>query len=236
MKRRDPDLEPELAALLEHRSIDRQAPPDLRARVLARARATIAAGEAIAPPPLRPLPASPPRGVALRRGFRIALVASFAIAGAAVGAVGARQASRRGAPPMTSPATPVRVPTVSAPSSGDATTEPGTAPGPAQPSTPHRPTRTASKGDPFSAELALLQSAHGAYTGRDFSNALALIAEHARRFPKGRLAEQREALRVRSLVGAGRADEARRAAAAFAVQFPRSVLLPRLEETARARE
>ena len=107
---------------------------------------------------------------------------------------------------------------------------------PARPATLPRPARPAAKGDPFSAELELLQRAHAAYTGRDFSNVLALIAEHARRFPKGRLAEQREALRVRSLAGAGRADEARRAAAAFAVQFPRSVLLPRLEETARARE
>ena len=82
--------------------------------------------------------------------------------------------------------------------------------------------------DPFTAELDLLQRAHGAYTRRDFSVALTLVAEHARRFPNGHLAEQREALRVRSLAGAGRADEAHRAAAAFAVRFPRSVLLPRV--------
>jgi hypothetical protein len=94
-----------------------------------------------------------------------------------------------------------------------------------------RPPRPASpKADPFTAELDLLQRAHGAYTRRDFSAALKLVAEHARRFPNGPLAEQREALRVRSLLGAGRTDEAHRAAAAFKVRFPRSVLLPRVAE------
>jgi hypothetical protein len=44
------------------------------------------------------------------------------------------------------------------------------------------------------------------------------------------LAEERDALRIRALVGAGRTPEARRAAAAFANRFPRSVLLPRLKE------
>ena len=94
---------------------------------------------------------------------------------------------------------------------------------------PPRPARTGPKENVFTAELELLQRAHAAYTRREFSVALTLVAEHTRRFPRGRLAEQREALRVRSLLGAGRAEEAHRAAAAFAVRFPRSVLLSRLE-------
>ncbi len=92
---------------------------------------------------------------------------------------------------------------------------------------PPPPVRHGAKSDPFTAELELLQRAHGAYTRHDFSAALTLVVAHARRFPSGHLAEQREALRVRSLAGAGRADEAGRAAAAFAARFPRSVLLPR---------
>ena len=87
------------------------------------------------------------------------------------------------------------------------------------------------KSAPFTGELALLQRAHGAYTRHDFSVALTLVAAHARRFPNGQLAEQREALRVRSLMGAGRPDEAHRAAAAFAVRFPRSILLSRVAAT-----
>jgi hypothetical protein len=88
----------------------------------------------------------------------------------------------------------------------------------------------------YASELYLLQRAQSDYASQDFPDALVLVAEHARRFPTGRLAEEREALRVRSLAGAGRGDQARRALAAFAKRFPRSVLLPRLREQARAAE
>jgi hypothetical protein len=64
----------------------------------------------------------------------------------------------------------------------------------------------------------------------DFAAAQPPIAEHARRFQDGRLAEEREALRVKSLAGLGRSDEARRAAAAFKARFPRSVLLPAVSQ------
>jgi hypothetical protein len=80
----------------------------------------------------------------------------------------------------------------------------------------------------YAAELALLGRAQSWFGRHDFGRALALVAEHTRRFPNGRLAEEREALRVRALAGAGRTDEARRAASSFAERFPRSVLLPRL--------
>jgi hypothetical protein len=91
-------------------------------------------------------------------------------------------------------------------------------------------------GDALAAELDLLRRARGAYRHRDFSGALLLVAEHDRRFPQGHLAEEREALRVRSLAGAGRADESRRAAAAFAARFPRSVLLSRVTQESNAAE
>jgi len=84
----------------------------------------------------------------------------------------------------------------------------------------------------YAAELALLRRAQVAYAARDYSATAALVAEHTRRFPNGRLAEEREAVRVRSLAGAGRKDEAQRAAQEFAAHFPRSVLLPRLRELA----
>jgi hypothetical protein len=237
MKRRDPGLEPELEAFLEHRTIERRVPPELRARALAGARAIVAAEGAIAPPLLQRPSATLPTAVARGRGrFRIALAASIAVAGAAVGVMAALQGPSARAPQMTSPGAPSPVRGVPAPSFSPSS-EPGTPPAQrALPSTSPRPARTTAKDEPFTAELDLLQRAHGAYTRRDFSVTLAQLAEHARRFPNGRLAEQREALRVRSLIGSGRADEAHRAAAAFAVRFPRSVLLPRLEETAKAQE
>jgi hypothetical protein len=61
-----------------------------------------------------------------------------------------------------------------------------------------------------------------------------VVARHAHRFPNGRLSEEREAFRIRSLVGSGQTDEGRRAVTAFARRFPRSVLLPRLQATVNA--
>jgi hypothetical protein len=93
---------------------------------------------------------------------------------------------------------------------------------------PHRSTRSATAQESYAAEIHLLTRAQVAYASREFTDTLALVAEHGRRFPSGRLAEEREALRVRALAGAGRTEESRRAAAAFTSQFPRSILLPRL--------
>ena len=47
----------------------------------------------------------------------------------------------------------------------------------------------------------------------------------------GRLAQEREALRVGSLLGLGRTDEAQCAARAFAARFRRSALLPLVLES-----
>jgi len=223
MKRRASDLEPELEALLTPRKIQGQVPPELRARVLARARATLV-DDVI--PPVPSLHVRPTQSALRRRLLPIALAASFAIAGAAVGAVAAihgRHARTAPVLPESSPAPMAPVRNVGSPAK--APPPPAAEREPARASHPARPY---SKGDPFTAELDLVQRAHAACTGHEFSVALTLIAEHARRFPRGNLAEQREALRVRSLLGAGRTEEARRAAASFAVQFPRSVLLTRV--------
>lgn len=82
-------------------------------------------------------------------------------------------------------------------------------------------------------ELGLLQRVRAAVAAGEFSAALDSIAEHQRRFPAGRLREEREALRIKALAGLGRNDEARRAAERFRERFPRSVLSTRIEETAR---
>lgn len=79
-------------------------------------------------------------------------------------------------------------------------------------------------------ELGLLQRARVAVARKDFESAMPLLEEHARRFGTGRLAEEREALRVRALAGLGRDTDARRAAAAFAKRFPRSPLVSAVEQ------
>ena len=83
-----------------------------------------------------------------------------------------------------------------------------------------------SRADAARRELRLLHQARAAVAREDYEAALAPIAEHVRRFKEGRLTEEREALRVKRWSGAGRIDEAQRAADAFRVRFSRSVLLP----------
>jgi hypothetical protein len=87
-----------------------------------------------------------------------------------------------------------------------------------------RRARTVAEED-YAIERKILQPARAALAAGDVSSALAAIGEHARRFPAGQLAEEREALRVEALLNAHRTDEARAAAADFREQFPRSVLL-----------
>jgi TolA-binding protein len=99
-----------------------------------------------------------------------------------------------------------------------------------------QPRRSITPQESYAAELQLLQRAQSEYASHDFANALAVLAEHGRRFPKGRLAEEREALRVRALAHAGRGDEARRALASFANRFPHSAFLPRLQAAAQSAE
>jgi hypothetical protein len=90
-----------------------------------------------------------------------------------------------------------------------------------------RPSMTAV--NPTNAELQLLRQARQDLTRGDFAGAMAAAGEHARRFRNGALVEEREALRVKSLAGLGRVDDARRAAAEFHARFPHSVLLPTFE-------
>ena len=76
---------------------------------------------------------------------------------------------------------------------------------------------------PTNEELQLLRAARQRATRGDFEGALAVIAKHVRRFRNGGLVEEREALRVKSLAGLGRHEEAQRAAAEFHARFPHSV-------------
>jgi len=89
---------------------------------------------------------------------------------------------------------------------------------------------------PTNAELQLLRAARQDVTRGDFAGALTAIAEHTHRFRNGALVEEREALRVKSLAGLGRHEDAQRAAAQFHARFPHSVLLStfeRMKETDR---
>ncbi|HSU42237.1 MAG TPA: hypothetical protein VLJ38_21800 [Polyangiaceae bacterium] len=230
MSRREPSSEIDLQALFDSgREVPRQ-PEAVRARVLARARATAAA------PMLQPAPV--PAHPRLPR-YVVAPAAAAALALGIVGAVYALSgrwshpgvpggaASVAGGPsPVITASSAAELPV---PGRAGATSmveaEPSVRTEPAQPRTRGPAERQAA----YDAELRLMRSAHTAYAAHAFANALVLVGEHARRFPAGLLAEEREALRVRCLLGSGRTAEAQRAAAAFATRFPRSVLLQRIQ-------
>lgn len=228
------------ALLATGRPLPRQ-PDAVRQRVLARA--TEAA--ALAPTPL-PRSESATRAPAFRH---VAMAAGAALAVGIAGTVyaldggGSRlepaastpvvaapaaRSTDASAPRMAaSPGAPVPLPPAAASSRKEAAAAPDI-------ERPSRRPRAGGAGDEtYDAELGLMRSAHNAYASHEFANALVLVSEHARRFPRGLLAEEREALRVRCLLAAGRSAEAQRAAADFLRRFPRSVLVPRIEAEVR---
>lgn len=133
--------------------------------------------------------------------------------------------------PSPSPLPPSRVDG----SAGNAAQLPAAAPVPPSSS---QQSRTGARGDTnteqLDRELVLLKRARSAVSAGDHSGALSALNEHTKRFPSGRLREEREALRVTALWNGGKRAEARRAAERFIKLFPRSVLAPQMAEKAKA--
>jgi hypothetical protein len=75
-------------------------------------------------------------------------------------------------------------------------------------------------------ERELLDIAKVALGRGEAQSALTRIDEHARLYPRGALAEEREALAVQALVTTGRSAEAKARATRFGTTYPKSVLLP----------
>lgn len=93
------------------------------------------------------------------------------------------------------------------------------------------PRPTASISDGLAAQQALLDQARSAFMHEDFADALQKLELHTARYPRSALTEEREALRVKALVGAQRFEEARRLGASFAARFPQSLLLPSVQDS-----
>ena len=221
---------PEIESLLaKERTID-PVPDDLRMRAVGRARAEIANRLRTDSPDSRRF-ARPRRvTVAVAAAAGVMLVALCAVAFRAV-----YQSSFRGeVPPTKTSAIEPRIPNLQVPAvlpdklpeASHAVTIP------IEHSSKAKVvgrTKTANDSETYAIELALLQPAYHAVARRDFTSALAAIVEHQHRFASGQLAEEREALRVKALLGLGRRAEAQGAALAFRERFPHSVLLRRIE-------
>lgn len=78
-------------------------------------------------------------------------------------------------------------------------------------------------------EGALLHRAHAAIASEP-EKALALTAEHERRFPSGLLVQEREVIAIEALARLGRLEQARAHAATFSSTYPRSAYRRRVDE------
>jgi hypothetical protein len=85
--------------------------------------------------------------------------------------------------------------------------------------------------DPVLDETRLIAGAQEAIERHDGRGAMALLAEHARRFPEGQLREERFAFRVSALCELGETERARREATSFLDVFPVSVHAPRVRSS-----
>lgn len=78
----------------------------------------------------------------------------------------------------------------------------------------------------LAAERALIELSRTALTRRDAKTALAHLAEHASGFATGRLAEERDALRIQAYVLDHAYTKAKAQAKVFETRYPKSVFLP----------
>jgi hypothetical protein len=108
-------------------------------------------------------------------------------------------------------------------------------PEPVAPLPPARPNvASSSSGTPSShgdlvREREILDAARAALARGQAQDAIAAMEEHARRWPNGELAAEREVVLIQALVAAGRLPEARARAARFHQAFPKSIFAPAID-------
>ena len=214
MSRAQPPLSPEVRALLDHEREIQPLPATVRARALARAHAAVVAGGDRG---AAPAPAPRTRWAAAAAVFCLLSVA----VGASAYQIRAHLATPPSHPPAASPAPAASVGPVGADRRGCGTRRRR------RPRWARRSCRVPTRPAP---SCACSGTRAPRWRAKTTWPPCRPSREHARLFKDGRLAEEREALRVKALAGLGRSEEARRAAAAFRARFPRSVLLPAVNQ------
>ncbi|MEZ4391031.1 MAG: hypothetical protein R3A48_08050 [Polyangiales bacterium] len=221
------ELSPESRALLASLADAYEPPPEAAPRV----RAAVAARLAAPPPALRwPWAA----GVCVVTALVVGVLARPSPAPAPRPVAPPAQAAAPAPPPAPEviappapPSAPVTAPVVA----------PAPAPAPAVVPPPARAARVRAAppeaADDLMGELAWIQRAQRSLSRGDGAGALAALAEHARRYPRGRLREEREAAQALALCAAGRGDEARAAADRFVAAHPASPQVARVRGACR---
>jgi hypothetical protein len=179
---------------------------------------------------------------AMKRSFGVGGL----LLGAALGAGGhAAYVAREGRvtassrPVVSAPTLAPRVASVTSPSSEWSTVEvappvPSSPPLTARPS--HEDPALRGADSALSAERSLIDTARTAVARGDGASALVTLGRHEREFPHGRLAEERAWLTIQALVLSGRSEDARERAAAFRRSFPRSLMLPALDQVVSSKD
>lgn len=135
-------------------------------------------------------------------------------------------ASSRAGVASSPPSLPARAPTPPAPLAGPTLIEPLKARSAGVPpaTSPEQPAISPPPNARVGEEAALMRRAHEALRAGDPNRALAMLREHATRFPAGILAEERSARLVSTLCQLGRRGEAEREARRFLRDRPGSPL------------
>jgi hypothetical protein len=131
-------------------------------------------------------------------------------------------AAVRPAPSIALPEAPPEAPAASEAPAPPTSPAPEVDGGSATTSRPSTWKRPAPHGDELAAEAALLHRAHSAYRRGQPAETLALLREHAAKYPSTQLSVERGTLKVLALCALNRIDEARRIAATLP---PRSTAL-----------
>ena len=89
------------------------------------------------------------------------------------------------------------------------------------------PASTASLGE----QQTLLDAARSAFARADYDACHRILVAHAKRYPQSILAEEREALGIKTMAANGQMQAAQARALRFKNQFPQSLLLPSLNDS-----
>jgi len=206
------DLSPDTRALLASLSSSHDPPPEMASRVRQRVDLRVAASPSLAH--------SPAWMAWAGLGITLLTLAWWATRDPSPVAPSPRPPP---VPVVVAPLAPTAPPVVAAPAPAPSVIA---APAPAPVAVAPRVER-----DDLPAELRWIERAQTALAANDPAAAQAALRGHARAFPRGHLSEEREALAVQVLCASGRADEARRAAAAFVARHPTSPQAARVRRT-----
>ncbi|MCL2724492.1 MAG: hypothetical protein FWD69_08655 [Polyangiaceae bacterium] len=234
---------PELTALLELECRSHPPDPKLKAEVFDRVETAIAlAGSAgggggpavpdATPHAMKAMKVGVSVGAKKLIGVGLAALAVGGAAGSASTAVLLQRSENPVATPVLAashppPSAPIIEIAASAPSTGGSSVTALPPPVPVASRTT-APASSAARGD-LAKERELLDVARAALARGRPADAIAAANEHARRWPRGYLEEEREVVLIQALAAAGKHQEVAAKAARFRRTFPASMLMPAVD-------